>query len=210
MRKMYDQNDIAVGFLAGGLARRMGGRAKAMLQVGGRTVLDWQLSATSQHSVRLLNVNGDAVQYQAVGLPIVPDNIEGYPGPLAGILACLNYLADHHADVLYLLSCATDAPFIPADLAQRLAAGMDKQKAILAQARSNGQRHPVFGLWPVSLRGHLRTALTEDGLRKIDDFTAFYATAIIDFHDKPDPFLNVNRPEDLERAEAMLADKHDG
>ncbi len=207
---MNDQNDIAVGYLAGGLAQRMGGRAKALLKIGGRSVLDWQLSATSQHSVRLLNVNGDAVQYQATGLPIVPDNIGGYPGPLAGILACLDYLAYHHVDVLYLLSCATDAPFIPADLAQRLAAGMGKQKAILAQARSNGRRHPVFGLWPVSLRGHLRTALTEDGLRKIDDFTAFYSTAIIDFHDNPDPFLNVNRPEDLERAEAMIADSHYG
>lgn len=205
---MHEQNDIAVGFLAGGLARRMGGKAKAMLKVGGRTVLDWQLSATSQHTIRLLNVNGDAGLYQEAGLPIIPDNIDGYPGPLAGILACLDYLAEHHADIAYLLSCATDAPFIPADLAQRLAMGMNKQKAALAQARSNGQRHPVFGLWPVSLRGHLRAALTEDGLRKIDNFTAHYTTAIIDFDDKPDPFLNVNRPEDLERAEAVLTDRH--
>ena len=203
---MTDIKDIAVGFLAGGLARRMGGVNKALLEIGGQTVLERQLAVTAHHHVRLINANGDARPFQSFGLPIVADNIADYPGPLAGILVCLDYLAQNHPEVSVLLSCATDAPFIPGDLAARLASARQAKKAELAQASSNGRRHPVFGLWPVSLRDDLRAALLQEGLRKIDHFTARYRIAIADFSGKPDPFLNMNQPEDITRVEIALAD----
>ena len=195
---------IAVGFLAGGQARRMGGRDKPFLSVGGLTILERQLAATAHHPVRLINANGDLARFAPFGLPVVADSLAGWPGPLAGILACLDWLAEHHPSCDLLLSCATDAPFMPPDLAARLLAARTAQDADLAQARSDGRRHPVFGLWPVSLRDQLRTALLEDGLRKIDDFTARQTLAIADFDGDPDPFLNVNRPDDLKAAEQAL------
>ena len=204
---MNDHCDIAVGFLAGGLARRMGGRNKALLEIGGRSILEWQLAATEQHPVRLVNANGDARPYQPFGLPVIADNISGNPGPLAGILACLDYLAEQHEQVSMLLSCATDAPFIPPDLAARLRAGQEAEKAVLAQASSQGRRHPVFGLWPVSARARLRHAVQNEGIRKIDDFTALYSVAIVEFNAQPDPFLNMNHPEDIAHAEAALISK---
>ena len=204
---MDEYSDIAVGFLAGGLARRMGGRNKALLEIGGRNVLDWQLAATRHHRVRLINANGDAHPYQPFGLPIIADTISGNPGPLAGILACLEYLAEQQEQVSMLLSCATDAPFIPADLAARLWTALQAEDAVLAQARSHGRRHPVFGLWPVSQRARLRHAVQSEGIRKIDDFTALFSVAIVDFDEQPDPFLNVNTPEDIAHAEAALKNK---
>ena len=101
---MTDIKDIAVGFLAGGLARRMGGVNKALLEIGGQTVLERQLAATAHHRVRLINANGDARPFQPFGLPIVADNIADYPGPLAGILVCLDYLAHYHPEISVLLS----------------------------------------------------------------------------------------------------------
>lgn len=204
---MNEQTDIAVGFLAGGLARRMGGGDKALLEIGDYTILERQLAATQQHRVRLINANGDSSRYHLFGLPVVADNISGNPGPLAGILACLDYLAEKQEQVSFLLSCATDAPFIPSDLAARLWAGLEAEKAVLAQARSQGRRHPVFGLWPVSVRARLRHAVQNEGIRKIDDFTALYSVAIVEFNEQPDPFLNVNTPEDIAHAEAALTNK---
>ena len=201
---MTDIKDIAVGFLAGGLARRMGGVNKALLEIGGQTVLERQLAATTHHRVRLINANGDARPFQPFGLPIVADNITDYPGPLAGVLVCLDYLAHYHPEVSVLLSCATDAPFIPGDLAARLASARQAKKAELAQASSNGRRHPVFGLWPVSLRDDLRAALLQEGLRKIDHFTARYRIAVADFSGQPDPFFNMNQPDDITKAEIAL------
>ena len=103
-----------------------------------------------------------------------------------------------------MLSCATDAPFIPSDLAARLLAERNAQGAVLAQARSSGRRHPVFGLWPVALRAELRRALLDDGIRKIDDFTDRFSVAIAEFSGEPDPFSNVNRPEDITAAQAAF------
>jgi len=200
---MTDLSTIAVGFLAGGQARRMGGRDKPFISVGGRTILDHQIAATARHQVRMINANGDLSRFAGYGLPVIADTLAGWPGPLAGILACLDWLADTHPDCPLLLSCATDAPFIPSDLAERLLAERTARSAELAQARSAGRRHPVFGLWPVTIRDPLRAALDE-GVRKIDDFTAHYSLAVADFDGDPDPFMNVNRPEDLVLAEAAF------
>ena len=201
---MIGVDTVAVGFLAGGQARRMGGEDKPLLIVGGKTILDRQLAATALHKVRVINANGDLSRFDSYGLPVIPDNLPDWPGPLAGILSCLDWLADAHRECDLLLSCATDAPFIPSDLAARLLQVRADENATLAQARSSGRRHPVFGLWPVSIRQDLRTALLDDGLRKIDDFTDRFSLAIADFADYPDPFSNVNRPVDIEAAEAFL------
>ena len=201
---MISAVDIAVGFLAGGQARRMGGQDKPFISVGGQTILDRQLAVTAQHSVRLINANGDLNRFSGYGLPVVADNIADWPGPLAGILACLDWLAETHPTCDLMLSCATDAPFIPSDLAARLLAERNVQGAVLAQARSSGRRHPVFGLWPVALRAELRRALLDDGIRKIDDFTDRFSVAIAEFSGEPDPFSNVNRPEDITAAQAAF------
>ena len=204
MGKGLNTRDIAAGFLAGGLARRMGGGDKARLVLQGRSLLEWQLAATKMHPTRLISANGDPARYADTGLPVVADNLDTaeFAGPLAGILAMLDWLAET-GEASWLLSLATDAPFVPTDLADQLAAGLQAQGADLAQARSGGWRHPVFALWPVALAAELRQALEQDGLRKIDDFTDRYRLAIIDFAGQPDPFFNINRPQDLAAAEQM-------
>lgn len=201
---MMALDTVAVGFLAGGQARRMGGKDKLLLSIGGQTILDRQLAATALHKVRVINANGDLSRFDSFGLPVIPDSLPDWPGPLAGILSCLDWLADAHRECDLLLSCATDAPFIPSDLADRLLQARISENTTLAQARSSGRRHPVFGLWPVSIRQDLRTALVDDGLRKIDDFTDRFSLAIADFVDYPDPFSNVNRPDDITAVEAYF------
>ena len=201
---MMALDTVAVGFLAGGQARRMGGKDKLLLSIGGETILDRQLAATALHKVRVINANGDLSRFDSFGLPVIPDSLPDWPGPLAGILSCLDWLADAHRECDLLLSCATDAPFIPSDLADRLLQARISENTTLAQARSSGRRHPVFGLWPVSIRQDLRTALVDDGLRKIDDFTDRFSLAIADFVDYPDPFSNVNRPDDIVAVEAYF------
>ena len=201
---MMALDTVAVGFLAGGQARRMGGKDKPLLSIGGQTILDHQLAATALHKVRVINANGDLSRFESYGLPVIPDSLPDWPGPLAGILSCLDWLADAHRECDLLLSCATDAPFIPSDLADRLLQARISENTTLAQARSSGRRHPVFGLWPVSIRQDLRTALVDDGLRKIDDFTDRFSLAIADFVDYPDPFSNVNRPDDIVAVEAYF------
>lgn len=201
---MMALDTVAVGFLAGGQARRMGGKDKLLLSIGGETILDRQLAATALHKVRVINANGDLSRFDSFGLPVIPDSLPDWPGPLAGILSCLDWLADARRECDLLLSCATDAPFIPSDLADRLLQARIAENATLAQASSFGRRHPVFGLWPVSIRQDLRTAVVDDGLRKIDDFTDRFSLAIADFVDYPDPFSNVNRPDDIAAVEAYF------
>ena len=201
---MIALDTVAVGFLAGGQARRMGGKDKPLLSIGGQTILDRQLDATALHKVRVINANGDLSRFESYGLPVIPDSLPDWPGPLAGILSCLDWLAQSQCECDLLLSCATDAPFISSDLASRLLQARTAENATLAQARSFGRRHPVFGLWPVSIRQNLRTALIEDGLRKIDDFTDRFSLAIADFAGHPDPFSNVNQPDDIAVAETYF------
>lgn len=200
--------DIAVGFLAGGQARRMGGGDKARLLVGGRSILDWQLAATSQHRLRLISANGDPDRFADTGLPVVSDEAGGeFLGPLAGILALMDWLAScpqTKGRPGWLLTLATDAPFVPADLADRLAAALLAEGADIAQARSNGRRHPVFALWPLHLAGDLRGAIQQEGMRKIDDFTDRHHLAIAEFSGLPDPFFNINSPADLAAADNLV------
>jgi molybdopterin-guanine dinucleotide biosynthesis protein A len=197
---------IAGVLLAGGLARRMGGGDKPLRTIGGRTILELVIERLRpQVAVLVLNANGDPARFAAYGMPVVPDSVPGNPGPLAGVLAGFDWAAEHRPDCPVVVSVATDAPFLPTDLVARMEAQMTAEGADLACAASGGQAHPVIGLWPVRLRDDLRRALVEEGVRKVDVWTARYRLATVTFTDQPvDPFFNANRPEDLDAAAALI------
>jgi molybdenum cofactor guanylyltransferase len=192
--------------LAGGQSRRMGGGDKALRLIAGQTLLDRVIDRVRpQVAALVLNANGDPSRFARFGLPVVADNVADFAGPLAGILAGLDWTAANRPHCAHVVSLATDAPFLPADLVTRLVEGMNRQGAELACAASGGQPHPVIGLWPVRLREELRHALAAEGIRKVDLWTARYPLATVDFPVAAiDPFFNANRPEDLDRAAALL------
>ena len=195
--------------LAGGLSRRMGGGDKALLPLAGRTLIDHVIDRVRpQVAALVLNANGEPARFARFGLPVVADSIADFAGPLAGILAGLDWTAANRPDCAHIVSVATDAPFLPVDLVARLARGMAKAGAELACAASGGQMHPVIGLWPVNLREALREAVVAEGIRKVDQWTARYRLAAVAFPDETpgvDPFFNANRPEDLDRAAALAS-----
>lgn len=195
--------------LAGGLSRRMGGGDKSLRLLGGRPLLTHVIERLQpQVAALVLNANGDPARFAPFGLPVVADSVPDFAGPLAGVLAGLDWAAAHHPGCDYVLSVATDAPFLPRDLVARLSEGMAATGADLACAASGGQEHPVIGLWPVRLRDALRHALIDEGLRKVDVWTGRYQLAMVEFTIHPiDPFFNANRPEDLQGAEALLKER---
>jgi molybdopterin-guanine dinucleotide biosynthesis protein A len=193
--------------LAGGLARRMGGGDKARLVIGGVTILDRVLARLRpQCGAMLINANGDPARFADTGLPVVADSVPDFAGPLAGVLAGLDWAAANRPDLAWMASVPGDCPFLPADLIARLHAARAADDKPLACARSGEWRHPVVGLWPVSLRDDLRNALVEEGLRKIEIWTARHGVAIAEWPAEPvDPFFNVNTPDDAAAAERMAA-----
>jgi molybdopterin-guanine dinucleotide biosynthesis protein A len=194
--------------LAGGRARRMGGGDKARIKIGGVTILDSVLATLSgQVQGMVINANGDPTRFADTGLDVVADSVPDFAGPLAGILAGLDYLAAQDNGIEWLLSVPGDCPFLPDDLVERLHRARRKMGAgvPLACARSGEWRHPVVGLWPLALREDLRKALMVEGLHKIEIWTARHGIAIADWPDQPvDPFFNVNTPEDKARAEKIV------
>jgi len=196
--------------LAGGLARRMGGGDKALLRIGGKTILERTLERLLPQCVRaVINANGDPARFAFTGLPVVADNIGGLAGPLAGILAGLDWAADNAPELAWIVSVPGDCPFLPHDLAARLHAARLAAGKPLACARSGEWRHPVVGLWPVALRHDLRHALVDEGLRKIEVWTARHGAALADWPATPvDSFFNVNKPEDVEEASRLAAQIH--
>jgi molybdopterin-guanine dinucleotide biosynthesis protein A len=191
--------------LAGGLARRMGGGDKPLRSLGGRPLLDHVIGRLSpQVGALILNANGDPARFAPWGLAVVPDTLPDHPGPLAGVLAALDWAAAGHPSAAWVVSVPGDSPFIPADLVAGLHAAREAAGTVLACARSAGQTHPPVGLWPVALRDDLRAAL-RGGERKIDRWTARHGCAHADWQAAPcDPFFNANAPEDLREAEALL------
>jgi molybdopterin-guanine dinucleotide biosynthesis protein A len=190
--------------LAGGRATRMGGGDKGLLTLGGTTLLARVIERLApQVDAVALNANGDPERFGAFGLPVVPDGVAGFPGPLAGVLAGLDWAAAQGAEDV--VSVAADTPFFPPDLVPRLLLAREHERQPIALAATPGpERHPTFGLWPVALRHDLRAAL-EGGLRKVVQWTDRHGAATAIFPvGAYDPFLNVNTPDDLARAEAML------
>ena len=191
--------------LAGGLARRMGGGDKARIRIGGKTILQRVLTRlTPQCSGVILNANGDLARFADTGLRVVADSIPDFAGPLAGILAGLDWAAANVPGIADIVSVPGDCPFLPPDLVERLSAARQAAGAPLACARSGDWRHPVVGLWRVALRDDLRKALVEEGLHKIEIWTARHGVALADWPTTPvDPFFNVNTPEDAAQAERI-------
>jgi molybdopterin-guanine dinucleotide biosynthesis protein A len=183
----------------------MGGGDKAMIAIGGTPILDRVLERLRPAcSAIVLNANGDPARFASYGLPVVADSVPDYAGPLAGILAGLDWAAEHAPDVPYVVSVPGDCPFLPHDLVARLHAARMSAGTPLACARSGDWRHPVVGLWPVALREDLRRALVSDGLRKIEVWTARHGVGIADWPAIPvDPFFNVNTPEDAAEADRI-------
>ncbi|OAN80524.1 molybdenum cofactor guanylyltransferase MobA [Sulfitobacter sp. EhC04] len=192
--------------LAGGQATRMGGGDKGLLQLGGQSVLDRVIDRLSPQVADLaLNANGDAARFAALGLPVLPDSIEGFAGPLAGVLAGLDWAAEQGADTI--VTAAADTPFFPCDLVPQLLLASEgmAQPLVLAATpdlERGRARHPTFGLWSVGLRDDLRASL-EDGVRKVVQWTGRHEGREAQFPDEA-AFFNINTPEDLQRAEAML------
>jgi len=195
--------------LAGGLARRMGGGDKSLLSLGASSrVLDQVIARLgAQVDQMVLNANGDPERFDEFGLPVVADSLDGFLGPLAGVLAGLDYAADHGLD--HIVSVAADTPFFPTDLVSALETAtkhMDVPIALAATKIEGGKtvRHPTFGLWHVALREDLRSAL-QDGLRKVVLWTDQHGAETHVFDSgEIDPFFNINTPEDLELANKMM------
>ncbi len=193
--------------LAGGLARRMGGGDKARIKIGGVSILQRMLTClTPQCSRVIINANGDTARFADTGCAIVADSVPDFAGPLAGILAGLDWAAADAPAIEWLVSVPGDCPFLPKDLVPRLHDARTASNVPLACASSGEWRHPVVGLWPVSLRENLRHALVDENLHKIELWTARHGIAIAEWSTIPfDPFFNVNTPEDAARAEAIAA-----
>jgi molybdopterin-guanine dinucleotide biosynthesis protein A len=198
---------VPVGvLLAGGRSSRMGGGDKSFKMLGGQPMLARVIArARPQVGKLIVNANGDPARFAAYGLPVVADVIEGFAGPLAGILSVFEWTARNCPKAEWIASFATDAPFFPEDLVRRLAEAVVREGADLACARTDDGLHPVFGLWRVALRDDLRRALVEENVRKVELWMTRHRTAHVDFPTAPlNPFFNVNRPEDLAEAERLL------
>jgi molybdenum cofactor guanylyltransferase len=196
--------DVVGLLLAGGQARRMGGGDKSLRRLGDRTILEHVIArARPQVAALVLNANGDPTRFARFGLPVAADVIEGFAGPLAGVLTGMEWARAHRPACAWIATVATDTPFFPEDLVSRMCQAVGD--ADLACSSSKGRAHPVFGLWPVRLADDLRRAMVEDEIRKVDVWTARYRLVEVEFAAEPfDPFFNANRPEDLAEAERLL------
>jgi len=205
-----DLTDPVVGILlAGGRSSRMGGGDKCLRPLAGRPILAHIIERLKpQVCDMIINANGDVARFASFGLPVVADSVAGYAGPLAGVHAGLQWVRANRPDIRYAVTIAADTPFFPSDLVQRFLAELAHHPTLLV-ARSEEGVHPVVGLWPVTLAGDLEDSLKE-GMRKVGSFTEEHGAVEVSFPPvevggRPiDPFFNINRPEDLAEAEALV------
>lgn len=189
--------------LAGGQSRRMGGGAKFLQVLNGKSLLE-RIIETAKPQVKnlILNMNIEEHHVDNIDIPVVTDTVTGFAGPLAGILTGLEYYSRLNEEHTHMLSLPTDAPFIPDDLVVRLLSALGPERNEIVMAESKGRVHPVVALWPLSLAVDLRHALVEEDLRKILVFADRYPRVNVVWEDhEGDPFFNINRPEDLVEAE---------
>jgi molybdopterin-guanine dinucleotide biosynthesis protein A len=191
--------------LAGGLSRRMGGNDKALLLLADRTLLEHATDRLApQCESVIFNANGDLSRFAGMRLPVVPDSVPDHPGPLAGILAALEWSAAHRPDIDWVVSAPADTPFIPRDLVLRLHEACHGGRKPIACATSGLQTHFAVGLWSVSLRHDLRDSLVEKSVRSIREWLSRHGHAEATWPADPvDPFFNINTPEDLNHAEIL-------
>jgi molybdopterin-guanine dinucleotide biosynthesis protein A len=191
--------------LAGGLARRMGGGDKPLVEIGGETILSRVLARFRPQCVRIvINANGDPARFTAFGDPVVADSVPDFAGPLAGILAGLDWAVQNMPEIEWIATVPGDCPFLPRDLVAKLHAARQAETAPLACAKTAGRMHPVAGIFPLALRADLRAALTQEKLHKVGVWVGRHDAATAEWPDQPvDPFFNVNTPEDRATAEAL-------
>ena len=197
--------------LAGGRSTRMGGDDKALLSLAGRRLVDHVASRLAPHVGRLaISANGDPDRFGLPGVAVLPDTIPGGLGPLAGVLAGLEWAATLPG-VTGLVSVATDTPFLPGDLAERLAAARSGPGSLVV-AESGGRIHPVDALWPVAAAADLRRFLeageTYRAMRFIEQagYTSVSFGPVALPGGTVDPFFNVNTREDLATAARLLGE----
>ena len=203
---MQVEGSVCGLLLAGGQSRRMGGGDKCLQKLGGKSLLARVIKcARPQVDHIILNANGDVGRFDSYGLKVVKDVVDGFAGPLAGIVTGLEWVRENQPECHWVASFACDAPFVPGNLVPRLSEAIVEKKGTLVCASSNGQDQPVFGLWPVALAEELRSALVKEGIRKVDTWTGRYHLVRANWSADPiDPFLNVNRLSDLAQAEKVL------
>jgi molybdenum cofactor guanylyltransferase len=191
--------------LAGGRASRMGGGDKGLRPFAGGTMIGRILDRLDGQASRIaINANGDPARHAGFGLPVIGDSVSGQPGPLAGVLAGMEWADAEVPEADDIVTVPADTPFVPRDLVDRLLAARLRDGAQIAVAESAGQRHPVAALWPLRLQGELRRAITRDGARRVDRWMGLYRVAAAEFAAVPvDPFFNVNFPEELAEAERL-------
>jgi len=193
--------------LAGGLARRMGGGDKCLLPLAGKTLLQRTIDrALPQVAKLLLNANGNSLRFARTRLPVVADIYPNNLGPLAGIHAAFGWMQTNTPQAQWLLSIASDTPFFPADLADKLLAAAQQSSAPLVIATSRQQVHPVFALWHISLKDAIEAQLATGEAPRLKDWMEACKPAHVDFAaDAYDPFFNINTPQDLYAAEPLAA-----
>jgi molybdopterin-guanine dinucleotide biosynthesis protein A len=184
----------------------MGGGDKSLRLIGGRTTLERIINRLTPQVMRvILNANAEPRRFDAFHLPVVADSLPDNPGPLAGVLAALDWVAGNDPGLTWVLTLPGDVPFIPRDLVSRLHVARQADDATLACAASLNRAHPVVALWPTSIRDVLRQAVADQGVRKIEAFTERYPRATVEWPATPvDPFFNVNTPDDLAEANRLV------
>jgi molybdopterin-guanine dinucleotide biosynthesis protein A len=185
----------------------MGGASKALALVDGARLIDRVIARVGgQFDFLAINVHAltpeETAPLAPCGLPLIPDTMADRAGPLAGVLAGLDYIAAHLPQVEFLASLPCDCPFLPLDLARRLREAATGGR--IACAASGGRLHPIVALWPVAAREKLHRALIEQDCRKVGYFQQTYGVSSVEWPASPDPFFNVNTPDDLFRAKAQL------
>lgn len=193
--------------LAGGQATRMGGGDKALLKVGDRTILSRALARLSPYCDPIvLNANGDPSRFSGYGLPVIPDSVPDFAGPLAGILAGMEWAQTHRPGIEWIATVPGDCPFLPENLVPRLHTAARLAGRPLACAKSGDWRHPATAIWRTSLHDDLHESLVSGGLRKMEVWAERHGVALAEWPDEPfDYFFNVNTPDDLCEAELIAA-----
>ena len=196
---------IAV-ILAGGQARRMGGGDKALRMLGQTTLLEFLIPRLRpQCAAIVISANGDPRRFEAYDLPVIPDSTEDASGPLAGILAGMHWTATEHPDATHILSVTADTPFIPDNLASRLASSTQNAPHPIACASSGTRIHAPVALWPLGLKNSLETFMAGEDRKSVQNFASRHGFVAIDWPIIPyDPFFNINTPEDLEKANELV------
>lgn len=200
--------DLLGVILAGGLSRRMEGREKSLLELNNKTLISHVADRLKQQTENvILNANGDAERFSQLGLKVQKDTIDGFAGPLAGVLAGMRW-AQKNTQATHIITAAADTPFFPNSYVEQMLIKAVQENAQIALAASNCRRHPVFGLWPIKLVDELEIFLVDENNRKVMLFVERYTNCQVEFENLEndvDPFFNVNTPDDMKKAQEIMS-----